>query len=150
MWLLHITRYTDYSIRVLIYLAVHGDELCTISDIAESYGISKNHLMKIVQQLNVKGYLLAVRGKNGGIRLRSAPGNINLGRLVRELEDETKMVECFGKNNQCVITPSCQMKHIFARARDSFYRTLEEYTLQDLVGPKERAALEKLLLIEAG
>ncbi len=113
---MHITRYTDYSLRVLIYLAASGEELVTIQDVADAYEISKNHLMKIVQQLNVKGHLLAIRGKNGGIKLNRDPSDINIGSLVREMEDSNKLVECFGNNNHCVITPSCQLKNIFAEA----------------------------------
>lgn len=144
---MHITRYTDYSLRVLIYLAIHTDSLVTINDIATSYSISKNHLMKIVQQLNVKGYILAVRGKNGGIKLNMAPSDINVGSLVREMEDQTKLVECFGENNQCVITPSCQLKKIFSQALESFYSTLDNYSLEDLTGTANQTTLSALLAI---
>ena len=92
---MHITRYTDFSLRVLIYLAVQGDRLSTIKEIAESYDISKNHLMKIVHQLNRKGYIETVRGKNGGMRLQMAPRDINIGILVRETEEDLNIVECF-------------------------------------------------------
>lgn len=145
---MHITRYTDYALRVLMYLAVNGDGLCTISEIAKSYDISKNHLMKIVQELNAKGYLLAVRGKNGGIRLNTEPSNINIGSLVRELESESKLVECFGDNNQCVITPTCQLKQIFALALESFFATLDEYTLADLTKGSQKLELTELLSID--
>jgi len=84
---MHITRYTDYSLRVLMYLAVKGDELSTIRDIADSYDISKNHLMKIVQALSSQGYIEAIRGKNGGIRLNADPATLNIGQLVRALEN---------------------------------------------------------------
>jgi Rrf2 family nitric oxide-sensitive transcriptional repressor len=142
---MHITRYTDYSLRVLIYLAINKDRLSTINDIAQSYDISKNHLMKIVQQLNVKGHLLAIRGKNGGIKLNRDPCEINIGILVREIEDKNKLVECFGDNNQCVITPSCQLKAIFAEAQESFFTILDKYTLSDLLGVNEQYELKKLL-----
>ncbi len=146
---MQITRYTDYAIRVLIYLAVKRNEQSTISEIAESYNISKNHLMKIVQELNVKGYLFAIRGKNGGIKLIAEPSAINIGKLVRELENESKLVECFGNNNQCVITPSCQLKQIFSLAIESFYTTLEGYTLEDLTGVNDQLKLKQLLSIIA-
>ena len=145
---MHITRFTDYAIRVLIYLAVKKNELSTISEIAESYAISKNHLMKIVQELNLRGYLLATRGKNGGIKLISDAEEINIGKLIRELEGETKLVECFGSNNQCVITPTCQLKEMFSKAMESFFATLDEYTLADLVGQTNRPELAKLLSIK--
>ncbi|WP_372883031.1 Rrf2 family transcriptional regulator [Psychromonas sp.] len=142
---MHITRYTDYSLRVLIYLTINQDRLCTINEIAQSYAISKNHLMKIVQQLNMKGHLLAIRGKNGGIKLNRAPDEINIGTLVREIEDKNKLVECFGDNNHCVITSSCQLKGIFAEAQESFFKTLDKYTLNDLVAPGQQQELNKLL-----
>ena len=145
---MQITRYTDYSLRVLIYLAINQDQLTTISDIANSYGISKNHLMKIVQQLNQQGYLLATRGKNGGIKLNRPAEKINIGQLVREIEGENKLVECFGSDNQCVITPSCQLKNIFAEAQDNFFKSLDAYTLSDLLGPKQQNNLITLLAIK--
>lgn len=145
---MHITRYTDYSLRVLIYLAVNNNQLTTINEIAKSYNISKNHLMKIVQQLNVKGHLLAIRGKNGGIKLNRLPSEINIGSLVREIEDKNNLVECFGENNQCTITPSCQLKGIFAEAQESFFKTLDNYTLDDLLGKNMRYALLELLAID--
>jgi Rrf2 family nitric oxide-sensitive transcriptional repressor len=144
-----ITQYTDYSIRVLIYLAVHGEELSTIAEIAHRYEISRNHLMKVVQELNARGYVQAIRGKNGGVRLRTSPSDINLGKLVRELEGGTSLLECFGRNNKCVITPSCQLRHAFAEALQSFYCTLEEYTLQDLLGHKAQVGLKKILFSDA-
>ena len=147
---MQITRYTDYALRILIYLAVNDNELSTINDIARSYNISKNHLMKIVQELNIKGYLLAIRGKNGGLRLNVKAEDINIGQLVRAMEKETRLVECFGSNNQCVITPACQLKDIFTKALESFFATLDEYTLQDLVGPKQSVQLTRLLSIEVG
>ena len=145
---MNLTRYTDYSLRVLIYLAVNNNQQAKISDIAESYQISKNHLMKIVQDLNIRGYLLAIRGKNGGLRLNRPPSEINIGSLVRELEDASKLIECFGEQNQCVITPSCQLKHIFAEAQENFFATLDQYTLLDLIGKHQRKALINLLAIQ--
>jgi len=145
---MHITRYTDYSLRVLIYLAANNNQLATINEIAQSYNISKNHLMKIVQQLNVKGHLLAIRGKNGGIKLNRKPSEINIGTLVREIEDKNKLVECFGENNQCTITPSCQLKGIFAEAQESFFSVLDKYTLNDLLGMNIQYELGELLAID--
>ena len=146
---MHITRYTDYSLRVLIYLAINQEKISTISDIATSYDISKNHLMKIVQQLNQRGYVLATRGKNGGLKLNQPAADINIGSLVREIEDKNKLVECFGEDNKCVITPSCQLKQVFAEAQDNFFKTLDAYTLQDLLGQEQQKGLSELLFIKA-
>ena len=146
---MHITRFTDYSLRVLIYLAANDGELCTIGEIAKRYEISKNHLMKVVQDLSARGYLLAVRGKNGGLRLNTEPHNINIGELVRAFEHDSKLVECFGSGNQCVITPACQLKLIFAEAMENFFKTLDAYTLEDLVQGGSKAAVRELLFMNA-
>jgi len=142
---MNITRFTDYSLRVLMYLAVKGDELSTIRDIAESYGISKNHLMKVVQELSATGYIQSIRGKNGGIRLKENSANINVGKLIRALEKDQSIVECKGSDNQCVITPSCQLKYIFSQAMESFFSTLDKYTLADLVPLKDETDFKQLL-----
>lgn len=146
--LMHITRYTDYSLRVLMYLAVKGDELSTIQDIADSYAISKNHLMKIVQELSAKNYLLAIRGKNGGIKLNTDPNDINIGTLVRDLEQDQSIVECFGQGNTCAITPSCQLKSIFHDALENFFKTLDKYSLADLIPANNQDKLRKILNIK--
>lgn len=142
---MHITRYTDYSLRVLMYLAAHTDKLATIRDIAESYDISKNHLMKIVQQLSAEGYIEATRGKNGGIKLARDPKNINIGQLVRDIEQGSPLVECFGQDNVCVITPACQLKHVLSEALESFFTTLDRYSLADMIPPKQEHRLQLLL-----
>lgn len=144
---MRITRYTDYSLRVLMYLALKGDELSTIREIADSYEISRNHLMKVVQQLNNKGYLIAVRGKNGGLRLRSEPQHINLGTLVRDTEQDMTLVECFDSKGACRITPACQLKHVFAEALDAFLAVLDSYSLADLLPATKTPGLKQLLNI---
>lgn len=140
---MNITRFTDYSLRVLIYLSLNDKELVTIQAVADCYGISKNHLMKVVQDLSTKGYLTATRGKNGGIKLGRAPSDINVGTLVRMIEQDSVLVECFGTGNQCVITPACQLKNMLAEAMESFFKTLEQYTLADLVsGPDKKQLID--------
>lgn len=146
---MHITRYTDYSLRVLMYVALKGDELSTIREIAESYDISKNHLMKVVQELNSKGYLHAIRGKNGGLRLRGDPKDINLGELVRSTEQDLSLVECFGNSNQCVITPPCQLKRVLTEALEKFFHTLDGYTLEDLLPSGNITTMRDLLQMES-
>lgn len=142
---MRITSYTDYSLRVLMYLALKGDEQATIREIADSYDISKNHLMKVVQDLNSKGYLIALRGKNGGIRLNGDPENINIGALVRDMEQDLALVECFGGDNTCIITPACHLKKILAEALEAFFRSLDGYSLSDLLPGSKRKALIRLL-----
>ncbi|OHY81592.1 Rrf2 family transcriptional regulator, partial [Marinobacter sp. AC-23] len=130
---MHITRYTDYSLRVLMYLAVQGDRLATIQEIADSYDISKNHLMKVVHQLNIKGYIETVRGKKGGLKLRMATEDINVGVLVRETEHDLSVVECFTSKNACKITPVCGLKPMFGEALQAFLSVLDKYTLKDVM-----------------
>ncbi|MBB3059252.1 RrF2 family transcriptional regulator [Microbulbifer rhizosphaerae] len=144
---MHITRYTDYSLRVLMYLALKGEGLATIREIAESYDISKNHLMKVVQDLNNKGYLTAIRGKNGGVRLAGRPEDINLGHLVRDTEQDLALVECFSNGRGCVITPACELKRMFAEALEAFFKVLDQYTLADLLPQGKAKHMVRLLRI---
>lgn len=144
---MHITRYTDFSLRVLMYVGLKGEELSTIREIAESYDISRNHLMKVVQELNNKGYITAIRGKNGGLRLKQRPEDINIGALVRDTEQDMVLVDCFAGGSGCAITPACQLKHIFAEALEAFFRTLDKYTIADLLPADSRSPLIELLRI---
>lgn len=144
---MYITRYTDYSLRVLMYVALQGEEISTIREIAERYGISRNHLMKVVQELNNKGYLNAVRGKNGGLRLNRPATEINIGALVRETEQSQPLVECFSNTNQCVISPACQLKFALAAALEAFFTTLDNYSLADLLPNNRQSQLIELLQI---
>lgn len=144
---MYITLYTDYSLRVLMYVALKGTEISTVREIAEHYDISKNHLMKIVQDLNNRGYLNALRGKNGGLRLKGRPEDINIGALMRDLEQGQALVECFGSANRCVITPACQLKFALAEALEAFFKTLDQYSLADLVPRARQPQLIDLLQI---
>lgn len=144
---MYITRYTDYSLRVLMYLGLKNEKLSTIREIAEHYAISRNHLMKVVQELNSKGYLIAIRGKNGGLKLNGEPDKIVIGALVRDTEQHFELVECFGDSNCCVITPVCQLKRIFSEALDGFIHVLDQYTLADLLPQSDRPELARLLHI---
>jgi Rrf2 family nitric oxide-sensitive transcriptional repressor len=145
--LMHITRYTDYSLRVLMYVAVKRDKLSTIREIAEKYDISKNHLMKVVHQLNRKGYVESVRGKNGGVRLNMEPSDINIGVLVRETEQDLLLVECFSAANKCAIAPICGLKGMLSEALDAFLNALDQHTLEDLLPEKSKPQLLRLLQI---
>lgn len=144
---MHITRYTDYSLRVLIYLAASGEDLVTIQDVADAYDISKNHLMKVVHQLNRKGYIETVRGKNGGMRLRLQADAINIGALVRDTEPDFNMVECFSAENLCCITPVCGLQNMLREALNAFLKTLDGYTLADVVRQPQQRQLSRLLRI---
>lgn len=138
---MQITRYTDFGIRVLTYCALRPDALVTTQEIADRYGISGNHLVKVVQELSRLGYVEAVRGKGGGLRLAGPPAAINLGELVRALED-MDLVECFEAGNACRITPACRLRGILGEALHAFIGVLSRYTLADVVAaPADLARL---------
>jgi len=139
-----LTVYTDFSLRVLMFLALRDDRLATIAEIAKAYGISKNHLMKVAYQLGLAGYVETVRGKGGGLRLARRPQDIVLGEVVRRTEPDMALVPCFAPDDaSCVIFPSCALRAALSGARDAFLAALDEHTLADLVRP--RAPLQKLL-----
>lgn len=128
-----LTDYTDYSLRVLIFVAVHPDEPITIQRIADAYAIPKNHLVKIVQRLGQLGYLHTMRGRTGGIRLGKPAKDINVGEVVRAMEPDFNMVQCFQQENRCAITPVCGLRGVLNQALVAYFRVLEQYSLQDLV-----------------
>ena len=135
---MRLTVYTDYALRVLMYVAVRPDPLPTIGQIADAYQISRNHLMKVVYELGQAGYLETVRGKNGGLRLARRPEEIVLGRLVRETEPDMALVPCFDPiNAKCAITPACRLRGALAEARTAFLAVLDAYSLADLVSNRE-------------
>lgn len=136
---MRLTNYTDYSLRVLIYLALKKeDELGTIKEIAETYHISKNHLMKIIHELGKLGYIETIRGRNGGIRLAKLPNEINIGEVVSTTEEDFHIVECFNRENSyCVITPTCKLKNVLFEALQAFLNVLKGYTLEDLIQNKD-------------
>ena len=141
---MRLTVYTDFSLRVLMFLALKGDGLATIAEIAKAYGISKNHLMKVAHQLGVAGYVETVRGKGGGLRLARQPQDIVIGEVVRRTEPDMALVPCFAPDDaSCTILPSCALRGVLSKARDAFLSSLDEHTLADLVRP--RAPLRKLL-----
>lgn len=142
---MRITHFTDYSLRVLIYLAAEPGRQATIAEIATAYDISKSHLMKVVHQLNLAGYIHTTRGKKGGLSLERAPEEINLGLLFRETETDLNLVECFAENNECRITPVCRLKNILAEAQQSFIEILDQYSLADLVHSSHKPELLRLL-----
>ena len=130
-----LTFYSDYSLRLLMYVSVKRDGLVTIQEVADAYGISKNHLMKVAFELGRKGFLETVRGRGGGLRLARAPDKIGVGEVVRAMEEDFTMVECFEpKTNQCVITGPCRLRGALSRALKAYLAVLDEYTLADLAG----------------
>jgi Rrf2 family nitric oxide-sensitive transcriptional repressor len=133
---MRLTRYTDYALRVLLYLGARPDEQCSIREISSGYGISQNHLMKVVNDLARAGYVASVRGRSGGIRLGRAPQDINIGVAVRELECDFDLVEC----GACVIAPVCGLTGVLADAVRAFFSVLDRYTLADLLSNRDQLA----------
>lgn len=130
---MRLTQFSDYSLRLLLYLAERPDASCTIGEIAQWYGVSKAHLVKVAHNLVKLGYVQSIQGKGGGLRLAKPPEKINVAALVRQTEP-LDVVECFDKaTNTCRITRSCKLKHVLHGATESFLKALEGHTLKSLV-----------------
>jgi len=136
---MRLTRYTDYALRVLLHLAAHPEKLCSIPEMSRAYGVSQNHLMKVVHDLGKAGYVTTVRGRAGGVKLARTPKQINIGAVVRYTEDGFELVDCAS----CVIAPACGLTSAFAKALAAFMAVLNGYTLADLMN--KRDALRALL-----
>lgn len=140
---MRLTYFTDYSLRVLIYTAAAPDGRATIGEIARAFGISENHLTKVVHFLGKEGLLLNVRGRGGGLRLALPPSEINVGVVVRKTENNDVPAECFGEHNTCPLTGRCRLEDVLAQAIEAFHAVLARYTLADLV--KNRGVIAKIL-----
>ncbi|HLI10008.1 MAG TPA: Rrf2 family transcriptional regulator [Alphaproteobacteria bacterium] len=143
---MRLTLYTDYALRVLMYVGVKAPELATIGEIAEQFDTSKNHLMKVVHELGQRGYLETVRGKHGGMRLARKPRHINIGAVVRDTEEDLAVVGCLQQEGYCPIERVCELRLALREATHAFLGVLDRYTLEDLIRP--RRPLSKLLAIE--
>jgi Rrf2 family nitric oxide-sensitive transcriptional repressor len=133
---MRLTTFSDYAFRVLIYLGSAPQGLATIADIAAAYGISENHLMKVVHQLARLGYIETVRGKGGGMRLAKPPAAINVGEVLRATEDGFELAECMTEGeSDCRIARACALKGALGEAVAAFLEVLDAYTLADLVRP---------------
>lgn len=134
-----LTMYTDYSLRVLIYLGSKPEgKLTTIQEISDAYNISKNHLMKVTFELGKAGFIHTVRGRGGGIRLAELPAHINVGTVVRKMEDDFHIVECFSQeHNRCPIAPVCGLRGVLGKALQAYFSVLDDYTLEDLLFNRE-------------
>jgi Rrf2 family transcriptional regulator, nitric oxide-sensitive transcriptional repressor len=141
---MRLTRFTDYSLRVLMYVAARPDRYVTIGEIAKAFVISESHLTKVVHHLGKNRLLTNVRGRGGGVALACSAASINLGTVVRAAEAEGALVECFDpKTNHCVITPVCGLRDVLAQALEAFYAALDRYTLADIT--RNRTRLRSML-----
>jgi Rrf2 family transcriptional regulator, nitric oxide-sensitive transcriptional repressor len=136
---MQLTNYTEYALRVLLFLgALEPGAKTNIKEISKTFSISENHLSKIVYELGKLGYIETIRGRNGGIRLAKQPEEICIGTVVRETEENLSLVECFASHgNHCVLTPVCQLKSVLHEALEAFLRVLDSYTLSDLLANKQ-------------
>ena len=134
---MRLTLHTDYALRVLIQAGLNEGELTTINEIAQSFGISKHHLMKVVNDLSQKGYLDTVRGRNGGIRLKRKPRDINIGQVVRDTEDPLDIIGCLVEAGYCRIERACVLRTALRDATGAFLAVLDTHTLADLLKPQK-------------
>jgi len=133
---MRLTEYTDYTLRVLMYCAAVPDRLITIAELAERLSVSKNHLMKIVNDLARQGILETLRGRGGGLRLLQNPAHIRVGDVVRSCETDFRLVECFDSlTNTCSLTPDCRLKGVLSAALQAYFKELDAATLADITGP---------------
>jgi Rrf2 family transcriptional regulator, nitric oxide-sensitive transcriptional repressor len=136
---MRLTVYTDYALRLLMYLALKDDAVATISEVASSYGISRNHLMKVAYELGAAGYVETIRGRGGGMRLAKPAESIRLGDVVRCTEPDMALVTCFEPiEASCAIKRCCVLRGALERARTAFNDVLDDYSLADLVRPRGR------------
>ena len=143
---MHLTQFTDYSLRVLIYLGVSEND-ATISEIADRYSISRNHLVKVVHRLGQLEYIHTTRGRNGGLSLKVDPKTITLDKIVKNTEPNSYLIECFDqKNNRCILSSGCKLKSVLVEAERAFLDVLRSYTLEDVLRNKHE--LQGLLHID--
>jgi len=133
---MRLSEYTDYTLRVLMYCALHPERLVTIAELAEQHQVSKNHLMKVVNDLARQGVLETTRGRGGGLRLLKAAADIRVGDVVRHSETDFRLVECFDDStNACTLSKACRLKAVFSAALRAYFKELDAATLADITAP---------------
>jgi len=135
---MRLTTFTDYALRVLLFLATAPEGRGRIADIASAYRISEHHLVKVVHHLGREGLLANTRGRGGGLRLARPASQINVGHVVRTAEEPSVLVECFAPGGNCAITGSCRLAGALQKAHDAFYEVLDGFTLEDLLVRSQR------------
>lgn len=142
---MQLTRHTDYALRVLMYLGAQNERKASVAEISEYYAISHNHLAKIVQDLTRYGFVTTIRGKYGGIQLGRDADEISVGNVIRKMETNFDIVECFDRaNNDCVIDKTCRLRSVLRGSVNNFLRELDEVSLADILKPKLRSELIKI------
>lgn len=138
---MRLTLYSDFAIRVMLFLGSHEDRLCSIAEIAKAYGISHNHLMKVASDLAGSGYIQSVRGRGGGLRLARPAAQINIGQVLRHTEGTVDLVGC----GECALSPACGMVCVFRDAIENFFATLDQYSLADIMSGGRLTQLRQIL-----
>jgi Rrf2 family transcriptional regulator, nitric oxide-sensitive transcriptional repressor len=138
---MQLTSYSDYSLRVLIYLGTRRGTVATIADISRSYRISRNHIVKVVHHLSNLGFVRTIRGRHGGMLLAREPETINVADVIQKTEPNFCLVECFGEDGKCCIREYCRLKGILEQACQGFFAVLGKYTLADLLENKDQLML---------
>jgi len=141
---MRLNTQTDYALRLLMHLAVNSSRLVTIQEVSDRFSISRNHLMKLASALTHEGFVTSVRGRSGGLKLAKPPEQITVGAVVRCMENDFALVECFqAGRGECLITPACRLKNVLNDAVAAFLAELDRSTLADLV--RSNIPLERLL-----
>lgn len=140
---MHLDKFTDYGLRILMTLAVHDPKRQSVAAIAGMFDVSENHLSKVATELVRAGFCISERGRSGGLRLARASDQIGIGDVVRSLKRDTPLAECFGPNNSCCIVPGCGLRHPLKIAEDAFFLALDGFTLADVTAQK--STLQALL-----
>lgn len=133
---MQLTKYTDISLRVLMHLALNPEKRATITEISDIYNVSRNHLLKVVHQLAIQGYIVSTQGRGGGISLANGTENVTVGEIVREMEQSLELIDCEGSG--CPLTPSCNLKRALNEAMNAFLSKLDDYTIADLVSNRRQ------------
>lgn len=143
---MRLTSFTDFGLRALILLAQQEHGVISSAAIADTLGVSRHHIAKILQELTSAGFIRSVRGAHGGVALARAPADIGLGAVIRRLEADQPMVECFREDGgNCLLMPACRLRQILAGAQEVFYRELDKFTLADCLSPKLRRILQEAI-----
>lgn len=141
---MRLTLHSDYALRVLMYVGLRGSELASIHEIATAYGISTNHLTKVVQRLGHAGFVETVRGRKGGLRLARPPEQIVIGAVFRCTEEDLALVSCFADSRSCAIAGACGLQPLLREALMAFLGVLDNATLADLIRPRRAAMAWRL------
>jgi len=145
---MQLTKFTDYALRVLLFLAQNQDKRITIDDISNHYHVSRNHLMKIVHSLSVAGFIHSSRGRNGGLSLGMDASSITVADVILHTEKNMELVECFETGSTCMLESDCVIRHILHRAQDSFIEVLSLFSLADILERQNRLALKPIKIIK--